>query len=70
MQVGDTIELVRCDDPYTRLQPGARGKISGFGRVPGALTGGGRDERQVHVRWEDGSTLSLLEGVDSFRVVA
>jgi Domain of unknown function (DUF4314) len=28
MAVGDRVELIHCSDPYTRLEPGARGTVA------------------------------------------
>lgn len=47
-QPGDRVALVHTDDPHTRLRPGARGEV--VRATPG----------QVQVRWDDGSTLSML----------
>lgn len=58
-EVGDRVELLYTSDPYTRLEPGARGTVSGvdaFGTV--------------HVRWDGGSSLGLVPGEDGFRKVA
>jgi hypothetical protein len=64
-QAGDRVELVSCDDPYTRLAPGSQGTVTG---TSGPLRYF-NNQIQVHVRWDDGSTLSLLEGVDRYRVI-
>jgi hypothetical protein len=48
--VGDRVELVRCDDPYTRLRPGEKGTIR-FIDSTGT----------VHVDWDCGSVLGLVE---------
>lgn len=59
---GDRIELVHTDDPYTKLQPGSLGVVTRVSRHPSrALI--------VHVRWDEGSNLMLLGGVDQFRVL-
>lgn len=62
---GDRIELVRCDDPYTRIAPGTTGTVTGVSEPLKFFN----NEIQIHVRWEDGSTLSLLRGVDSYRII-
>jgi hypothetical protein len=61
MKEGDRIELVYTDDPYTKLKPGDQGTVTGFGETP--------YERQVHVRWDNGSTLSMLVGHDEFKII-
>jgi hypothetical protein len=54
--VGTRIQLVRTNDPWTRLKRGSLGTI----------TGPTRGER-VPVRWDEGSTLGLLLGLDTWR---
>jgi hypothetical protein len=56
--VGDRVELVWTDDPYTDLKPGARGRV----RLVD-------DMGTVHVDWDSGSTLGLVNGHDRWRVV-
>jgi hypothetical protein len=55
---GERVELVRTSDPYTRLQPGARGTVTYVD-----------DLGTVHVAWDSGSRLGLMPGEDEFRVV-
>jgi hypothetical protein len=51
-QRGDRIALVRTDDPGTRLHPGDRGTVTRWDP----------DHRQLHIRWDSGSTLIMLPG--------
>lgn len=58
---GKTIELLSLDDPRSDLKPGMRGTIvwerhDGFSNT-------------VAVNWSNGSTLSLLEGIDRYRIL-
>lgn len=64
VKAGDRIEFVSSSDPYTKLTAGTLGTVTesrvlrfGYGDV-------------VYVRWDDGSTLTMLrdEG-DRFKVV-
>jgi hypothetical protein len=55
--VGDTVRLVWTSDEFTRLVPGARGRVSFVD-----------DLGTVHVEWEDGSTLGLVPGEDRWAV--
>ena len=48
---GDRVELVATDDPYTILQSGDRGTVTGIRDVP---------ERAIDIAWDNGSTLSIL----------
>lgn len=57
--VGMRVRLVRMADPYTNLKPGALGRIT---MVDDGLT--------FHVKWDNGSTLGLIPGVDLWDVVA
>lgn len=47
---GDRVELVKTDDPYTNLRPGALGTVSGIYA----------DGTTIDVSWDDGSDLSML----------
>ena len=54
---GTRVELLGMDDPQAPPM-GTRGEILGVD-----------DAGQLLVRWETGSSLSLIPGVDSFRIV-
>ena len=59
-QPGQRVELVHTNDPYTRLRPGARGTVTGY--LP--------DLHTVHITWDDGSTLAMLQDAgDRIRVL-
>jgi uncharacterized protein DUF4314 len=49
-QRGDRVALERTGDPYTRLRPGDEGTVTRYDPGPG----------QLDVRWDSGSTLSML----------
>ena len=53
---GTKVELLAMDDPQTP-PTGTRGEVMGVD-----------DAGQLLVRWETGSSLSLIPGVDSFRI--
>ena len=57
-EVGDRVELVSCSDPWTRLEPGSTGTV----RHVDALG-------TLHVDWDDGHRLGLVEGQDRWRVL-
>jgi hypothetical protein len=60
-QRGDRVALVRTDDPDTQLVPGDEGTVT---RWDPALS-------QLGVRWDSGSTLSMLLGDgDQVRLIA
>ena len=56
--VGKRVKLVRCTDPYTRLTPGEQGTVT-FVDALGS----------VAVKWDSGSSLSLIPGEDSWEVI-
>ena len=57
---GKRIRLVRCNDPYTRLQPGTLGTVVLVDSVG-----------TVHVSWDDGSSLGLCpDDGDDFAIVS
>lgn len=51
-QRGDRIALVATDDPDTRLRPGDQGTVTRWDPAEG----------QLHIRWDSGSTLTMLPG--------
>lgn len=57
-QKGRRVRLVRCDDPDTNLQPGSEGTVLFVDAVG-----------TVHVAWDNGSTLGLVEGVDQWQLI-
>ena len=60
-QRGDRIALVGTDDPGTRLRPGDQGTVTRWDPAQG----------QLHIRWDSGSTLSMLPGEgDQIRLLA
>ena len=64
IEPGTRVELVACDDEWTRLQPGARGAVTGVVLVQFV------DRVQVRIDWDDGSRLTLVDGLDGLWVVA
>ena len=54
---GTRVELLGMDDPQAPPM-GTRGEVMGID-----------DAGQLLVRWETGASLSLIPGVDSFRIV-
>lgn len=52
------IELISMDDPYRDMPKGLKGIVSFVD-----------DACQIHCDWENGSTLALIPGVDSFCIV-
>lgn len=59
-RAGQRVRLVFTDDEYTDLKPGDEGVIQG--QTDGAYP-------QLHVRWDNGSNLSLIPHVDRYEVL-
>jgi hypothetical protein len=55
---GTRVELIFMDDPYTKLIPGDRATVLGVD-----------DAGNILCEWDNGSTLSLIYGVDGFRTI-
>jgi hypothetical protein len=58
IEKGDRIELVHTSDVMTNLRQGDRGTVT----IIDAMD-------TVHVRWDNGSTLGMVPGEDSFKLV-
>lgn len=56
---GAIVKLISMDDPYHPVPPGTLGKVT---MVDDAGT--------IHVNWQTGSSLGLIEGVDSFEILS
>ena len=56
---GTRIRLIRMDDPYAPVPPGTVGEV--------ALVD---DAGNIHMKWQGGSSLALIEGVDEFEVIS
>lgn len=54
--VGTRIELISMDDPYAPVEPGTRGTVAYVD-----------DIGQLGMKWDNGRSLSLVPGEDSFR---
>jgi hypothetical protein len=55
---GRRVRLINCSDPWTSLPPGLLGTVT-FTDDAGTL----------HVRWDNGSTLGLVPGEDSWVIL-
>lgn len=58
---GRRVELVFCFDQDTYLRPGARGTYQWRNETSIAT--------QHSIKWDDGSSLMLLDGIDAFKFV-
>ncbi|MGE5417487.1 MAG: DUF4314 domain-containing protein [Acidobacteriota bacterium] len=55
---GTRVELVRMEDPYTRLKPGDRGTVTVID-----------DTGTVFVDWDSGSKLGVVSGEDEIKKI-
>jgi hypothetical protein len=55
---GKRVRLVRMEDPYTNLKKGDLGTITGVDGL-----------NQILVKWDNGSTLSLIPDVDEYEIL-
>ena len=56
--IGARIRFISTSDPYSRRKSGTEGTITFVD-----------SERTVHVAWDDGSTLGMIAGEDSWDFV-
>jgi hypothetical protein len=56
---GERVELVRCTDEFTRVEPGDRGTVQFVDSLG-----------TVHVKWDSGRFLGLIPGEDQWLTTA
>jgi hypothetical protein len=57
--VGKRVRLIRTSDPHTNLKPGDEGEVVFVDSLG-----------SVHVKWDSGSNLGLIQGEDSWEYVS
>lgn len=62
---GDRIELVYTDDPYTKLKKGDRGTV--LSEVADTFHPSIR--ARIHINWDSGSKLTLLDPIDRYKII-
>lgn len=55
---GQRIKLLHMEDPYDPVPSGTEGEISAID-----------DAGQLHMKWDNGRSLALVPGVDSFVLI-
>lgn len=55
---GSRVKLIKLEDPYRNIPEGTKGTVDSVD-----------DIGTIHVRWDDGSRLGIVPGVDEFRKV-
>ena len=53
---GTRLELLNMEDPWSPISPGTRGTVQLVD-----------DQAQIHMSWDNGRSLALVPGEDSFR---
>lgn len=56
--VGTRIELLSMEDPYNPVPPGTKGTVQCVD-----------DAGSIHMKWDNGRTLAVIPGEDSFRKI-
>lgn len=56
---GCRIECINMEDPFAPIFPGTKGTVDFVD-----------DIGTIHVKWDNGRTLGLIPGVDSFRILS
>ena len=55
---GTRIELISMEDPFSPIEPGTKGTVVCVD-----------DMGTIHMKWDNGRTLGLIPGEDSFRKI-
>ena len=59
--VGRRIQLVQTVDPYTNLKAGDKGTVTYVSKI--------LDDISIGVKWDTGSSMSLIYGKDDFKIL-
>jgi hypothetical protein len=62
LEVGDEVVCVNMDDQFSPVKAGTTGVVKSVSNVQGSNV--------YYVKWDSGSSLALLDGVDQWRKVA
>ena len=63
--IGRRIRLIFTDDRYTKLRSGDESTITDVTTLPKEMGG----NRQIWIRWDNGSSLAMIEGKDQFEIL-
>ena len=55
---GKRVRLIHCSDPYTKLRNGDEGVVESID-----------DMGTTHVKWDNGSSLGLIQGEDTWTII-
>lgn len=56
---GTRIRLIQMDDAFAPVTPGTTGTVAIID-----------DAGKIHMKWDNGRSLALIEGVDAFEVIS
>ena len=62
LEAGDEVVCVNMDDQFSPVKAGTTGVVKSVSNVQGSNV--------YYIKWDSGSNLALLEGVDQWRKVA
>ena len=62
LSVGDEVVCVNMDDQFSPVKAGTTGVVKSVSNVQGSNV--------YYIKWDSGSSLALLDGVDQWRKVA
>jgi len=62
LEAGDEVVCVNMDDQFSPVKAGTTGVVKSVSNVQGSNV--------YYIKWDSGSSLALLEGVDQWRKVA
>ncbi|CUT97061.1 conserved hypothetical protein [Staphylococcus capitis] len=58
LNIGDRVKLIRTEDEYTHLKPGACGTVKHID-----------DMKQIHVVWDEGVVFALIPDLDIYEKI-
>jgi hypothetical protein len=69
-RIHDRVKLIYVDDKYSGLTEGVCGTVSSIFTAKDVSRSINRPESIVWVKWDNGSELGLIEGIDKYEVIS